>query len=206
MKYIPFENFTISGKRRSHRMLGAPVSEWCWHVVKRRVEIVEYDPKWAVLYIEEKARILSAIGHLSVAVEHIGSTAVARLGAKPIIDILVGVNCLSDARLCIEPLGSLGYVYQPEHEVTMPERRFFGKGEPPREQHYHLHMVEKGGEFWRRHLAFRDYLRSHPETSRQYCELKKKLASECGSDREGYTEAKTQFIESVVARALRNRT
>jgi len=119
---------------------------------------------------------------------------------------LVGVNCLSDARLCIEPLGSLGYVYQPEHEVTMPERRFFGKGEPPREQHYHLHMVEKGGEFWRRHLAFRDYLRSHPETSRQYCELKKKLASECGSDREGYTEAKTQFIESVVARALRNRT
>jgi GrpB-like predicted nucleotidyltransferase (UPF0157 family) len=63
-------------------------------------------------------------------------------------------------------------------------------------------MVEKGGEFWRRHLAFRDYLRTHPETARQYCELKKKLASEYGSDREGYTEAKTLFIESIVARAM----
>ena len=65
-----------------------------------------------------------------------------------------------------------------------------------------MHMVEKGGEFWKRHLVFRDYLRTHPETSRQYCELKKKLASEYGSDREGYTEAKTSFIESIVAKAL----
>ena len=171
-------------------------------MVQRRVEIVEYDPKWAVLYREEKTRILAAIGHLSVSVEHIGSTAVVGSGAKPIIDIMVGVNCLSDARLCMAPLESLGYKYQPEHEVTLPERRFFGKGEPPREQHYHLHMVEKGGEFWKRHLVFRDYLRTHPETSRQYCELKKKLASEYGSDREGYTEAKTSFIESIVAKAL----
>jgi GrpB-like predicted nucleotidyltransferase (UPF0157 family) len=170
-------------------------------MVKRRVEIVDYDPRWALLYGEERARILAVIGHLDVAIEHIGSTAVVGLGAKPIIDILVGVRRLSDAQLCMEPLISLGYVYQPEHEVTLPERRFFGKGEPPGEQHYHLHMVEKGGEFWRRHLAFRDYLRTHPETSRQYYELKKKLASEYGSDREGYTEAKTQFIESIVAKA-----
>jgi GrpB-like predicted nucleotidyltransferase (UPF0157 family) len=158
------------------------------------------------LYKEEKARILAAIGHLGVVIEHIGSTAVIGLGAKPIVDIMVGLNCLSDAQLCFEPLGNLGYRYQPEHEVTLPERRFFGKGEPPGEQHYHLHMVEKGGEFWKRHLAFRDYLRTHPETSRQYCELKKKLASEYGSDREGYTEAKTAFIESVVANALCKRT
>jgi GrpB-like predicted nucleotidyltransferase (UPF0157 family) len=104
----------------------------------------------------------------------------------------------------MQPLESLGYKYQPEHEVTLPERRFFGKGEPPKEQHYHLHMVEKGGEFWRRHLVFRDHLRKHPEACRQYCELKRKLASEYGSDREGYTEAKTSFIESVVARALQD--
>jgi GrpB-like predicted nucleotidyltransferase (UPF0157 family) len=171
-------------------------------MAQRKVEIGEYDPKWAVLYREEKAKIVAAIGHLAVAVEHIGSTAVVGLGAKPIIDIMVGVSRLSDAQLCMQPLESLGYRYQPEHEVTMPERRFFGKGEPPVEQHYHLHIVEKRGEFWRRHLAFRDYLRSHPETSRQYCELKRKLASKYGSDREGYTEAKTQFIESIVAKAL----
>jgi GrpB-like predicted nucleotidyltransferase (UPF0157 family) len=171
-------------------------------MVKRRVEIVDYDPVWVTLYVEERARILGVIGHLDVVVEHIGSTAVVGLGAKPIIDIMVGVDRLCDAQLCLEPLGRLGYVYQPTHEVTLPDRRFFGKGEPPEEQHYHLHMVEKGGEFWRRHLAFRDYLRTHPETARQYCELKKKLASEYGSDREGYTEAKTLFIESIVARAM----
>jgi GrpB-like predicted nucleotidyltransferase (UPF0157 family) len=173
-------------------------------MVQRRVEIVEYDPKWVTLYREERARILAVIGHLQVAVEHIGSTAVVGLGAKPVIDIMVGVDCLSDAQLCMEPLKSLGYRYHPEIEATMPDRRFFGKGEPPKEQHYHVHMVEKGSEFWRVHLAFRDYLRSHPETSRQYCKLKKKLASEYGSDREGYTEAKTEFIESIVAKALRN--
>lgn len=178
----------------------------CLSMVKREVEIVEYDPKWATLYSEEEAKILAAIGHLVVAIEHIGSTAVVGLGAKPIIDIMVGVNRLSNAQECLAPLGSLGYDYQPEHEVTMPERRFFGKGKPPEAQHYHLHMVENGSEFWKRHLAFRDYLRTHPETSRRYCELKKKLASEHGSDREGYTEAKTLFIESIVAEALGKRT
>ena len=175
-------------------------------MVQRKVEIVDYDPKWVTLYREERAKILAAIGHLIVAVEHIGSTAVVGLGAKPVIDIMVGVNRLSDAQECMEPLGSIGYEYQPQHEATMPERRFFRKGEPPKEQHYHLHVVEKGSEFWKRHLAFRDYLRTHPETSRQYCELKKKLASEYGSDREGYTEAKTSFIESIVAKAQCNRT
>jgi GrpB-like predicted nucleotidyltransferase (UPF0157 family) len=171
-------------------------------MAQRKVEIVEYDSKWAVLYREEKAKIVAAIGHLALAVEHIGSTAVVGLGAKPIIDIMVGVRGLSDAQLCMEPLKNLGYRYQPEHEATMPERRYFGKGEPPKEQHYHLHMVEKDGEFWRRHLAFRDYLRTHPETSKQYCEFKKRLASKYGSDREGYTRAKTSFIELVVAKAL----
>jgi GrpB-like predicted nucleotidyltransferase (UPF0157 family) len=175
-------------------------------MVKLRVEIVDYDPRWASLYLEERTRILAVIGRLGVAIEHIGSTAVVGLSAKPIIDIMVGVDRISDAQLCMGPLGRLGYEYRPEHEVTMPERRFFGKGMPPKEQHYHLHMVEKGGEFWSRHLAFRDYLRTHPETSRQYCELKKRLASEYGSDREGYTEAKTSFIESVVAKALCRRT
>ena len=187
-------------------MLASEVSEVCCSMAQRKVKIVEYDPNWAALYREEKAKIVAAIGHLTVAVEHIGSTAVVGLGAKPTIDIMVGVNSLSDAQLCMQPLSRLGYRYRPEDEVTMPERRFFEKGEPPREQHYHLHMVEMGGEFWRKHLAFRDYLRSHPETSRQYCELKKKLASKYGSDREGYTEAKTQFIESIVAKALCKRT
>lgn len=172
---------------------------------KQKVEIVEYDPKWPTLYVNEKMKIEATVGHIIIAVEHIGSTAVPGLGAKPTIDIMVAVPRLSDADKCIEPLHNIGYEYQPEHEVSMPERRYFRKGEPPREQHYHLHMVEKGGEFWKQHLAFRDYLRTHTEKAQQYYQLKKKLASKYGADREGYTEAKTQFIESIVKEAMRNR-
>ena len=175
-------------------------------MAQRKVRIVEYDPSWVTLYREEKTKILAVIGHLAVVVEHIGSTAVLGLGAKPTIDIMVGVHSLSDAQKCIVPLGSIGYEYQPQHEATMPERRFFRKGEPPKEQHYHLHMVEKGSEFWKTHLAFRDYLRTHPEAAQQYYELKRRLASKYGSDREGYTEAKTPFIESIVAKALHKLT
>ena len=108
-------------------MLASEVSGACCSMAQRKVEIGEYDPKWAVLYREEKAKIVAAIGHLAVAVEHIGSTAVVGLGAKPIIDIMVGVNGLSDVQECMEPLGSIGYEYQPEHEVTLPERLFSGR-------------------------------------------------------------------------------
>jgi len=172
----------------------------------RKVEIVEYNPKWVTLYTNEKSKILALVGHIAVAVEHIGSTAVPGLGAKPTIDLMVAVHRLSDADKCIKPLGNIGYEYQPEHEDTMPERRFFRKGEPPKEQHYHLHMIEKQSQFWKEHMAFRDYLRTHPETAQQYYELKKELASKYGSDREGYTNAKTSFIDSIVIKALRKLT
>ncbi len=176
------------------------------NLTQRKVEIVEYDPNWETLYRNEESKILAVIGHIAVAVEHVGSTAVLGLGAKPTIDIMVAVHRLSDADKCIEPLSSIGYEYQPEHEESMPERRFFRKGQPPKEQHYHLHMVEKKSEFWRRHLAFRDYMRTHPEIAQQYYELKKESATKYGSDREGYNEAKTSFIESIVAKALNQLT
>lgn len=167
----------------------------------RPVRIVDYDPRWQKLYEEEKRRILDVIGHLVVRIEHIGSTTVPNLGAKPTIDVMAAVNHLSNAKKCIEPLQRIGYEYQPGHEVTMPERRFFRKGDPPEEQHYHLHMVELTSDFWKRHLLFRDFLHTHPEVAQKYYELKKRLANEYGSDRESYTEAKTSFIESVVSKA-----
>jgi GrpB-like predicted nucleotidyltransferase (UPF0157 family) len=169
--------------------------------MSRPVRIEDYDPQWPVLYEEEKCRIFEVIGDMIVRIEHIGSTAVPNLGAKPIIDIVVAVNRLSDAEKCIKPLQRIGYEYQPEHETSMPERRFFRKGNPPKEQHYHLHMVERTSDFWKRHLLFRDYLRTHPKATQEYYELKKKLAIEYDTDREAYTEAKTSFIESVVAKA-----
>ncbi len=165
------------------------------------VMIVDYDPQWPILYQEEKGRILEAIGHVIVAIEHVGSTAVPGLGAKPTIDIMVAVSRLADAERCIEPLQGMGYEYEPELEVSMPQRRYFDKG--PAEARIHLHMVELASEFWQRHLLFRDFLRDHPEVAREYEQLKRELAAEYGSDRDGYTEAKTSFIRSVEARARR---
>jgi len=165
------------------------------------VKIVDYDLNWPKVFGKEKKLILDVIGHIIVRTEHIGSTAVPGLGAKPIVDILVAVNHLNDAEKCIEPLKMIGYEYKPRLEADIPERRFFGKGAPPKEQHYHLHMVELTSDFWERHLLFRDYLRAHPEVAQEYQKLKRQLAAECGNNREGYTEAKTPFIESIVAKA-----
>ncbi|NIO37640.1 GrpB family protein [Candidatus Bathyarchaeota archaeon] len=165
------------------------------------VEVVDYDPRWPKLYEEAKRHILEAMGDKIVRIEHIGSTAVPNTGAKPVIDIMVGLNRLSDVGKCNEPLQRIGFEYQPEHEASMPERRFFRRGNPPKEQHYHLHIVELTSDFWKRHLLFRDYLRTHPKGAEDYYELKKRLADKYGSDREGYAEAKTSFVESIVAKA-----
>lgn len=163
------------------------------------ITITHYDPQWPILYEEEKARILGVIGDKVMAIEHIGSTAVPGLGAKPIIDIMVAVRHLADAEECIEPLQSVGYEYVPEYEVSIPERRYFRKGPP--EAHRHLHMVERTSDFWERHILFRNLLRAHPEIAQQYYLLKKELATKFGPNRDAYTDAKTSFIESVVAKA-----
>jgi GrpB-like predicted nucleotidyltransferase (UPF0157 family) len=164
------------------------------------VIIVEYDASWPKMFAEESARIRSVLGDKLVALEHVGSTAVPGLAAKPIIDMLAGVQSLSHAAGCIEPLRDMGYDYVPELETDLPERRYFHKG-PAGARTHHLHMVEVASDFWERHLLFRDYLRGHPETAHEYARLKRKLADEFGTDREGYTRAKTPFITTVEERA-----
>ena len=163
------------------------------------VVILDYNPRWPVLYEEEKNTIIGVIGQKVVEIEHIGSTAVPGLGAKPIIDIMVGVRWLADANECIKPLQSIGYEYVPKYETDMPERRYFQKG--PVNAHRHLHMVEVTSDFWERLLLFRDFLRAHPDVARQYLTLKKELAVKYNTERERYTESKTYFIERIVDRA-----
>ncbi len=159
------------------------------------VVVVDYDPRWPLRFEEEKARMVEALGDTVVAIEHVGSTAVAGLAAKPIIDIMVGIRKLHDGERCIEPLEALDYEYR--GEAGIPGRLYFRKGEP---RSHHLHMVEHGSEFWQRHILFRDLLRSDPKVSRRYGELKKELAIKYRADRLAYTEAKSPFIESVLAR------
>ena len=132
----------------------------------------------------------------------VGSTSVPCLVAKPIIDIMAALRRLVDARACIEPLQTIGYEYVPEHEASIPERRYFRKG-PPGARTHHLHMVELRSGFWEGHLLFRDFLRAHPDVADGYYRLKVRLAVELGLGRGAYTDAKASFIESVVARAGR---
>jgi GrpB-like predicted nucleotidyltransferase (UPF0157 family) len=169
------------------------------------VIIVNYDPRWALMYEEERARILTAIGRHLVGIEHVGSTAVPGLAAKPIIDIMPGVRTLADAAHCVAPLRALGYDDVPAREAQIPERRLFRKGPRGAESH-HLHMVEVTSAFWERHILFRDYLRAHPDIATEYAALKHELAVRYQNDRDGYTDAKTSFIQAIEERARRERT
>jgi GrpB-like predicted nucleotidyltransferase (UPF0157 family) len=160
------------------------------------ITIAEYDSRWPSLYEEERDRIVDVLGDVVLDIQHVGSTAVPGLGAKPIIDIMVAVADLAVIEECIQPLEALGYEFQ--GEAGVPGRLFFGKGVP---RTHHVHMVEQEGDVWKNALLFRDFLRANPEEANQYHQLKRQLAARFGADREAYTEAKTEFIESVLARA-----
>jgi GrpB-like predicted nucleotidyltransferase (UPF0157 family) len=162
-----------------------------------KIIIKEYDPKWASLFETERNELMEAIGHYVADIEHIGSTAVPGLAAKPVVDILVGLRRLLDAQDCIMPIESMGYEYIPEFEDEFPERRYFRKGKNGIRSHQ-IHMVEIHSDFWKRHLLFRDHLRSNPQTAKEYAVLKQELAKKFTDDREGYTNAKTDFIKGVL--------
>jgi GrpB-like predicted nucleotidyltransferase (UPF0157 family) len=162
------------------------------------VLVVDYDPGWPAAYERERALIAEALGALLVDVEHFGSTSVPGLGAKPVIDIMAGVRDFHQGLRCVEPMEGLGYQYKGEFGI--PGRHYFRKIQDDLRSHQ-VHMVQAGGEFWRRHLLFRDYLRAHPDEARRYFELKLRLAEEYRHDREGYTEAKSDFIEAALAKA-----
>ncbi|HYO89405.1 MAG TPA: GrpB family protein [Candidatus Limnocylindrales bacterium] len=163
------------------------------------IVIVDYDPTWPAQAFAEMESIRAALGNRLIAIEHIGSTSVPGLAAKPILDLLAGLRTLDNAPACIPLLATLGYIYVPEYEAEMPERRYFRKGTDGART-CHLHMVEIGSPFWARHLKFRDVLRTDSVSAAEYATLKRRLAGEYGEDRTGYTEAKTAFIRAMEAR------
>ena len=163
------------------------------------VRIVPYDPAWPEAFARERDAIVQALGEAMdgvAGIEHVGSTSVPECAAKPVIDIMIGARTLRDGVRCITPIVRLGYECMGEADI--PGRIYFRKGEP---RSHHIHLVEHGGDFWERHIAFRDVLRARPDLVRQYSELKRELAAKFGDDRIGYTEAKTPFIEAAVAQA-----
>jgi len=168
------------------------------------IEIVDYDPRWAFLSNEEAARLRAVLDpSLIVGLEHFGSTAIPGLAAKPIIDILIAVRSLAAARATfVETLQKLDYIYWADNPKK--DRMFFVKGMPPfgSKRSHHLHITEPTGELWHR-LAFRDYLRAHPDEAATYERLKKRLAVEHQTDREAYTDAKSAYVESVMRKVTK---
>jgi GrpB-like predicted nucleotidyltransferase (UPF0157 family) len=128
------------------------------------IEIVPYDPAWPVRFAAERSLLASLFDSATPVVEHIGSTAVPGLGAKPIIDILLGVEALSEVADRIPRLHAVGYEYVAEVESAFPERRFFAKPSRGVAQ-FHLHAVQRSTPFWERHLLFRDVLRTDIEVA-----------------------------------------
>ncbi len=164
------------------------------------VELVlsEYQPQWTANFSAAAAEVEAVFSAVPAFIEHIGSTSILGMCAKPVIDMLLGVECLS----CVEPrvpdLAKLGYKYRPEYESEIPERRYFVRpaGLLPR---VHLHVVEVGSRIWRQHLVLRDALRTEPSLAVQYAQLKRELAVSHSHDKAAYTKAKAPFIAQVLA-------
>jgi GrpB-like predicted nucleotidyltransferase (UPF0157 family) len=169
------------------------------------IVIADYDPGWPDLYQIEANRLRTALGDLLVAIEHVGSTSVPGLAAKPRIDIMPGLASEDDLDRTIEPITSLGFAYIAKYEDEMPYRRLFSRDHGSDQIAVNIHTVVVGSEFWERHLLFRDYLRAHPEVAEDYAQLKRELAPQFEQTND-YAEAKTVFIRSVEvkARAERN--
>jgi GrpB-like predicted nucleotidyltransferase (UPF0157 family)/predicted acetyltransferase len=158
------------------------------------VRVVDYDLGWPAQFAEERARLVSALGDAAAAIEHIGSTAVAGLAAKPIIDIMVGLRRAPLGEEHIVAVTQLGYEYRGEFGI--PGRQYFRRGRPRTHQ---LHVVQHGSAFWETHLLFRDHLRAHPSEAERYAALKRELAGRFRESRASYSEAKGTFIEQVLA-------
>lgn len=162
------------------------------------ITVVGYNPAWPIRFCIESQLIQIALGDLNPRIEHIGSTAVPGLAAKPIIDMLVGVRSLGDFERHCDRLSVYGYEYIPEYERVLPDRRFF-KRVVRRVRTHHVHVVEINGLYWKRYLKFRDTLRSDDWLAGRYAELKRRLAARFRYDRDAYTNGKTGFVESVLA-------
>ncbi|MBT2759152.1 GrpB family protein [Mesobacillus foraminis] len=167
---------------------------------KSRVHLENDHLKWQKNYEYEKDQILQAIGLKTLGIEHIGSTSIKGMAAKPIIDIMVGVLDLADYFMFLRPLSSIDFEYVHKPELT--ERKFFRKGEWGKGT-CHLHMCEYGSREWNEKILFRNYLQAHPAAAEKYATLKKQLASKYQFDRPAYTREKEPFIKTVIERAMR---
>jgi GrpB-like predicted nucleotidyltransferase (UPF0157 family) len=158
------------------------------------VRLAPYTTDWERLFEEERTRLQSAIGEHVLDIQHVGSTSIPGMTAKPIIDIAIAVESFEAASACIEPMKQIGYEYAGENGI--PRRHYFVKRDPSTT--HHVHMLEQQSQEWENHLLFRDHLRSHPEAAEAYAALKTQLADELPRDRDAYTNGKAPFIKRIL--------
>jgi GrpB-like predicted nucleotidyltransferase (UPF0157 family) len=161
------------------------------------VRVVEYDARWPLLFTAEEQRIRDQCELVTLRLEHIGGTSIPGMCAKPVLDIAAGRPAHASIEGYVACLKKAGYEHRGER--GLPGREYFRRGLP---RAYHLHLVEEGGPLWRDYLAFRDYLRSHPEAARHFAAAKRSLAARFSEDREGYLDAKSSHVQDIL-RAVR---
>ncbi len=156
------------------------------------VYLYSYSRWWKWLFLKEKLLLTLACGR-SIDIQHVGSTAIPGMVAKPIIDIIVGVQSFDQAVTLIEPIKRLGYAYMGENSEL--RQHYYVKGEPVA---YHLYVMELQSEERISKIVFRDYLRVHPDTANSYTELKMNLAQQFTTDLRAYQDGKKDFVDQVV--------
>jgi len=175
---------------------------------EEKIKLVDYDPAWAENFERLRSIYLESLGDLLIKVEHVGSTAVPELCAKPHLDIDLVIEDYSYLQEVIHGLAELGYEYQGDFGIE--GREAFGREDrmvpwdrsSSRKQSHNLYVCPENSRELRRHLAFRDHLREDEECRKRYADLKRRLARKYRDDREAYTEGKTKFIERVLAEIM----
>ncbi len=163
------------------------------------IRIVDYDASWPQAATTELDRIAAALGAVGVRFEHIGSTAVPGMAAKPIVDLQVSVVALEPRAPYVTPLERLGYLFA--RAPDSPDRHFFGKP-AARPRTHHVHVCADGSAHELRHVAVRDFLRAHPREADTYAALKRELAARHPQDRRAYIAGKNDFVAALEQRAL----
>jgi len=159
------------------------------------VRLVAYTADWKCYFEREKIELHQALGSNILDIQHVGSTSIPGMTAKPIIDIAIAVNDFEESKTCIPLIECLGYVYR--GEFGMPLRHYFVKGDP---RLFHIHMCEITSTTWKSLIVFRDYLRRNSDIANDYAALKQQLALKYPQDREAYLEGKAVFIENVLSK------
>jgi GrpB-like predicted nucleotidyltransferase (UPF0157 family) len=164
-----------------------------------KVEILPYDSLWPQLFSAQAIALRQALGDTALRIDHIGSTSVPGLAAKPVTDIQISVRAFEPLEAFQHPLEGLGYVFRANNSERT--KRYFREVPGTRETHIHVRRLGSWAQQFA--LLFRDYLRLHPDDANAYAALKRQLAEQYGEDRQGYTDAKDPFIWQLIYKADR---